>query len=519
MEICSIGFLLACAGIAFVFHLLPFSSLRRLFLTVVNGLFLFPLVPNAQSWVWFVVFLVGSYAALALVRARPRPAIVWVTIVLVIALFTYVKRYSFIPVFVPVELWWSLWVQPVAVVGLSYMLFKFIHMLVDEWQGQLAPFTFFSYLNYQLSFFTLVAGPIQRYNDFKRGWDAMDFGPTEATRPTEPRLLTAGEEPSSSESTDSSQTWLAWNRVLLGMIKMRVLAPLVVYAVERARGASPAGVPNPAWATLLAFYSYPVRLYFNFSGYTDAAIGSARLLGFKLPENFNHPYLARNVLDFWNRWHMSLTHWIRDYVFMNSYKAAAMKYPRWARSWSYALIFLALFITGIWHGTTSGFVVFGLLNGIGAAVNRAYGDFLKAVLGRRGLERYLASRVIRCLAIVATFHYVCLCHLAFASTIDFSVWVVLTDMTAEVVQILQAMSGLHWSPAVWITLIVASLAFAGLWKAEAIGRSGDRFAAWLLSRRPALPTLVCAQIVLVAFLFFLDWTFEQEPPPVVYMRF
>jgi hypothetical protein len=160
MEICSIGFLLACVGIVVAFHLLPFAALRRFFLGIVNGLFLVPFVPNIQSWIWFVLFLGGTYGALALVRARPGRTVVWTTIVIVVALFTYVKRYSFIPAVVPVELWWAVWGQPLAVVGLSYMLFKFIHMLVDEWQGQLAPFTFLSYLNYQLAFFTLVAGPI-----------------------------------------------------------------------------------------------------------------------------------------------------------------------------------------------------------------------------------------------------------------------------------------------------------------------------------------------------------------------
>ncbi|HUE15096.1 MAG TPA: MBOAT family O-acyltransferase [Planctomycetaceae bacterium] len=307
MEICSIGFLLACVGIVVVFHLLPFARLRRLFLSVVNGLFVVSLVPNIQSGIWFVIFLGGTYGSLALVRARPGRTLVWTTIVIVVALFTYVKRYSFIPAVVPVELWWPVWSQPVAVVGLSYMLFKFIHMLVDEWQGQLSPFTFLSYLNYQLAFFTLVAGPIQRYNDFKRGWEEMDLQPAEAR-----------------------EGWLAWNRVLIGMVKMRVLAPLVLYASNQASKMNPSD-PNHAWYSLLVFYLYPVQLYFNFSGYTDAAIGSAQLLGFKLPENFNRPYLARNVLDFWNRWHMSLTHWIRDYIFMASYKAAATKYPRWAR--------------------------------------------------------------------------------------------------------------------------------------------------------------------------------------------
>ncbi len=496
MEICSIEFLLACVGIVVVFHLLPFVRLRRFFLGVVNGLFLVPLVPNMQSGIWFVIFLGGTYGSLALVRARPGRGLVWTTIVIVVALFTYVKRYSFIPAVVPVELWWAVWSQPVAVVGLSYMLFKFIHMLVDEWQGQLSPFTFLSYLNYQLAFFTLVAGPIQRYNDFKRGWEEMDL------QPAEPR-----------------EGWLAWNRILIGMIKMRVLAPLVLYASNQASSSMNPSDPNQAWYSLLVFYLYPVRLYFNFSGYTDAAIGSAQLLGFKLPENFNRPYLARNVLDFWNRWHMSLTHWIRDYVFMASYKAAATKYPRWARSWSYGLLFVALFITGIWHGTTGGFVVFGVLNGIGAAANRAYGDVLRAVLGRSGVERYLGNRLIRCLAIAATFHYVCLCHLAFSSHITMSAWDVSTDLVHQVMEIVQAMTRFHWTAASLAVPVAVSLLLAGLWKADALGAIAARLSAWLMRGTLRVPVIVCVQILIVTFIFFLDWTFDQDPPHVVYMRF
>jgi D-alanyl-lipoteichoic acid acyltransferase DltB (MBOAT superfamily) len=496
MEICSIGFLLACAGIVIVFHLLPVAGLRRFFLGVVNGLFLVPFVPNLQSWIWMVIFLGGTYGALALVRARPRRMLVWTTIVVVVALFVYVKRYSFIPAVVPVELWWAVWTEPMAVVGLSYMLFKFIHMLVDEWQGQLSPFTFLSYLNYQLAFFTLVAGPIQRYNDFKRGWDEMDRQPAEAR-----------------------DSWLAWNRVLIGMVKMRVLAPLVLYASSQAHERMNLGDPNKALYSLIVFYAYPVQLYFNFSGYTDAAIGSARLLGFQLPENFNRPYLARNVLDFWNRWHMSLTHWIRDYVFMASYKAAATKFPRWARSWSYGLLFLALFITGIWHGTTSGFIVFGVLNGIGAAVNRAYGDVLKAVLGRAGVERYLGNRLIRLLAIVATFHYVCFCHLAFSSGIRWSAWAAFTDVMQQVWQIVSGLAHLPWTAAGLALAVAVSILLAGLWQADALGARGARLSAWPMRGTLRAPVVVCVQILIITFIFFLDWTFEQDPPRVVYMRF
>jgi D-alanyl-lipoteichoic acid acyltransferase DltB (MBOAT superfamily) len=495
MEICSIAYLLAVCGIVIAFQLLPFARWRRIFLGVTNILFVVPFVPNAQSWIWFAVFLGGTYVALLVARARPAGSVVWVAILIVVPLFAYIKRYSFIPSIVPIELVWKTWFDPLVVVGISYMLFKFIHMLVDESQGQLESFTFFSYLNYQLAFFTLVAGPIQRYNDFKRSWVEMDLEPANA-----------------------SESWAAWNRILNGLIKMRVIAPLIGDLSNRAHDTAAAAGPNHGWATLLLFYAFPVQLYFNFSGYTDAAIGSARLLGFQLPENFNRPYLARSVLDFWNRWHMSLSQWIRDYVFMTSYKAAATNYPRWSRGWSYVLLFVALLITGIWHGTTASFTVFGILNGVGAAANRWYADVLKSHLGRAGVERYLRNRLIEFLAIVATFHYVCFCHLAFASDITVSVRVAFLDTVYKLMAAVQAMAGWPGVVAGLFFLACGALLAARAQWAKAY-EIVVRWTARLMPRAPGVPAMVLFQILIVTVCFFWDWTYQQPPPPVVYMRF
>lgn len=495
MEICSIAYLLAVCGIVIVFQLLPFAGWRRIFFGLSNALFVASFVPNAQSWIWFAIFVGGTYAALLLVRARPGRRVVWVSILIFIPLFTFIKRYSFIPSIVPIEFFWASWSAPLVVVGISYMLFKFIHMLVDESQRQLAAFTFFSYLNYQLAFFTLVAGPIQRYNDFKRSWDEMDFEPLEA-----------------------KEGWLAWNRILTGLIKMHLIAPVIGDICDQARMTALLHRANHEWATMVLFYAFPVYLYFNFSGYTDAAIGSARLLGFKLPENFNRPYLARSVLDFWNRWHMSLSQWIRDYVFMTSYKAAATNFPHWSRGWSYGLLFVALLITGIWHGTTAGFWVFGILNGVGVAANRAYADVLKSFLGRAGVERYLRNRLIESLAIVATFHYVCFCHLAFASNVGESVWMAFLDTVQQLTATMQAMAG--WPG------IVAALIFFAYGAVLAIGarwanapETVTRWIARLTPRATGVPAMVLFQVLVMTFCFFLDWAYQQQPPPVIYMRF
>src|SRR5580698_5411097 len=353
MAVCSLTFLALCLAVVVVFHLAPGRLTRQVILAVASGLFLETQVPNERSAIFFACALLGTYAALRLVRATHHGAVVAASIGLVLLVFLYLKRYDFFSSWVPVPIDWDLEVHPIELVGLSYMLFKLIHMLVDEWQGQLAPFNLWSYLNYQLAFFTLTAGPIQRYNDFQRSWQAMD------TVSTEPR-----------------DVLLFWCRILLGLLKIRVLGEWADSAFKYA--ATPTehrGLTD----VLVCFYVYPLYLYLNFSGYTDVMIGAGGLLGFKVPENFNYPFLARNVLDFWDRWHISLTHWIRDYVFMSSYKAAASNFPRAARYSGYFLLFMALFLAGVWHGTTEGFVALGVLNGLGAAVTRIYGDGLRAI--------------------------------------------------------------------------------------------------------------------------------------------
>jgi D-alanyl-lipoteichoic acid acyltransferase DltB (MBOAT superfamily) len=127
-----------------------------------------------------------------------------------------------------------------------------------------------------------------------------------------------------------------------------------------------------------------------------------------VPENFNRPYLARNMIDFWTRWHMSLTFWIRDYIFTPTYMGIARRWPARAAGLAFLCYFLALFLAGVWHGATWNFVVFGVLNGIGVSAAKLWENVLIARYGRPGLRRYLSSPPVRRLAQVANFHFVCL---------------------------------------------------------------------------------------------------------------
>ena len=164
----------------------------------------------------------------------------------------------------------------------------------------------------------------------------------------------------------------------------------------------------------VVFYCFPIYLYFNFAGYCDIVIAANRFFGMKLPENFNRPWLSRNVLDFWTRWHITLGTWIRDYLFMPMYKpvvdAGQSGRPAWP-GFSFSRPFSS---RGAWHGSTVNFLLFGALQGLGASAAKLWENRIIAARGRAGLKKYMKSARIRAAAIVLTFHYQCFTLLFFA---------------------------------------------------------------------------------------------------------
>ena len=143
---------------------------------------------------------------------------------------------------------------------------------------------------------------------------------------------------------------------------------------------------------LIAVYAYAFQIYYDFSGYTDIARGSALLLGIKLPQNFNAPYLAQNVNDFWRRWHISLSDWLRDYLYF-SLPGLRSK----LKIFRYTNLVITMVIGGLWHGASWNFAIWGALHGVGMAVARLWQAW-------RGAGK--ASTVQRCFSIFLTFHFV-----------------------------------------------------------------------------------------------------------------
>lgn len=214
-----------------------------------------------------------------------------------------------------------------APLAISFLVFQFIHYLADKYRGTIHDNSFRHFLLYALFFPALVAGPIKRYGEFAPQIQGVRF------------------------SFDNFG--IGCSRVIIGLAKKIILAD--TFAAWGDKLLNPQ--MNSGLVLLIAVYAYTLKIYFDFSGYSDIAIGTARILGYELPENFNWPYLAANISDFWRRWHMSLSAWIRDYLYI-PLGGSRVSNTRYIMN---ALISMGL--SGLWHGANWTFLLWGLWHG------------------------------------------------------------------------------------------------------------------------------------------------------------
>ncbi len=377
MNVSSLEFLAALFAGSAAYATLRGVWMRRAFLALCNSLFLWMFLPDAVTTLTLAASVLSGYLAGRLLVARPSTALLAAYIAGLTLAFVYLKRYAFLQLLPAASEFLD---HSLDIIGLSFILFRQIHFVVDAKQGQVPDFSLWSYLNYQLNLFTLRAGPIQRYQQFHEDWQALT-----------PR------------HADIHELRMSFVRILVGVIKVSLIGEVFL------RLANPASeILTGAWAGVGSFYFYPAYVYFNFAGYCDIVIGGASLAGLRIPENFDRPYLARSLIDFWTRWHRSLTFWIRDYIFTPTYMAIARRWPRRASALSFFCYFLALFLAGVWHGASWNFVIFGVLHGLGVSAAKLWESWIVARRGRQGLLDYLSSRPILWSARFLTFHFVCL---------------------------------------------------------------------------------------------------------------
>ncbi len=194
---------------------------------------------------------------------------------------------------------------------------------------------------------------------------AVTFFPTTLSGPITRVLALAPQLEKKDKTVLPEDSGRAFWRIGLGLLKKFLIADYLAENLVNRVFDTPGLYTG--METLIGVYAYAAQLYYDFSGYTDIAIGSALLLGIRLPENFNRPYLALNISEFWRRWHISLSNWLRDYLYFS------LPGLRSKRKWpAYGNLFVTMLLGGLWHGPAWTFVVWGALHGVALAIHHGF---------------------------------------------------------------------------------------------------------------------------------------------------
>lgn len=322
-------------------------------------------------------------------------------------------------------------------VGISFYTFQAISYVVDVYRRTIPALKSVSDFGLYLSFFpALVAGPIVRASEFV------------------PQI----QRPYSVTQREASHALFL---ILAGLFKKIVLSDYIALnLVDRVFNNPTAytGLEN-----LFASYGYTLQIYCDFSGYTDTAIGVALLLGFRLSINFNFPYRSRTLTEFWRRWHISLSTWLRDYLYI---PLGGSHHGRWVM---WGSLLATMLLGGLWHGAHAQFVFWGAAHGVGLIVSKLIDKLPSKLLG---------SRAFVALRYVITFHYVTFLWIFFRAqsfdaaaqvlhqiAFDFNggmLWQAVVGYRA-VLGLMALGYGLHWVPSRWIEWLRGSFIQSPLW--------------------------------------------------------
>ncbi|HEX4679647.1 MAG TPA: MBOAT family protein [Gaiellaceae bacterium] len=300
-------------------------------------------------WDWRFVFLllastiVNHVLAVAIHRSRgagARKAFLTLAVVFDLGLLGYFKYTNFF-LSTADNIAGTSWLAHVVLpVGISFYTFMAISYVVDTYRGELVPASLARFAVFQAFFPHLVAGPIVRASE----------------------LLPQLEKARDPRRVDVSRAFFL---IISGLfLKVVIASHLATNIVDDVFAA-----PNrhSSLEVLVAIYGYAVQIFADFCGYTNIAIGIALLLGFEFPQNFNSPYTAVSLQDFWRRWHMTLSRWLRDYLYI------PLGGNRKGRLLTYRNLMLTMLLGGLWHGAAWTFVIWGGIHGLGLSIERATG--------------------------------------------------------------------------------------------------------------------------------------------------
>lgn len=267
--------------------------------------------------------------------------------------------------------------------GFSYIAFRLLSTLIDARKGRKFTVSCGEYLCYVCFPPALSAGPIDRLERFDRDWKAL-----------------------ASDARDRQNDWISsLERIGAGLFKKFILADsLARFALSSTNYAE---FISRGWAWV-ALFAYALQLYFDFSGYSDIAIGLGKLIGIDLPENFKHPYLKADLAKFWSNWHITLTQWIRSYVFnpLTRELRGGKKAPQWLVILITQMV--TMLLIGLWHGITLNYVIWGIWHGLGLFIHQLYGQWAAGSLRRWEKEKPALKKVYTVCSTLLTIIYVSL---------------------------------------------------------------------------------------------------------------
>ncbi len=346
--------------------------LNNILILLGNTLILTKIVTPRSVFILLMVSII-LYGVGIILRKRKFKWLLSIVLILLITVFS-IRNYPLVQSWL--GSWWNDILQKhflaIEKIGLSYIFFRMIHWLVECYRQNTLSTNFLSYINYLFFFPTFPSGPIDTFNNFH-------YWVNKTHIKLNTRMFFAG-----------------IGRIFIGAVKLLLIVPLIKpYSID--------------YQTLLAYISpwaavcsaailYSIYIYLDFSGYCDIAIGTAYMLGICTPENFRYPYLSNNISEFWKRWHITFSSFLKSYVF----KPIIALLNRFSISRHRMLVsviayIFTFFICGIWHGNTLNFVIWGLWHGLGLSVYKI------ASSNQKGKP---ASKARIILGIVSTFIFV-----------------------------------------------------------------------------------------------------------------
>ena len=323
---------------------------------------------------WYSLFVFAAvgmvHAALGCVAGKYRKSFTVLLAVTLLILFLIHKSpyLSDRPSLSPVR-------TVLSIIGFSYMMLRVVDLIRAVVEKNHPPPTLLSTINYLMPFHMLAAGPIQSYDDFLA-------------------------QPVESVKSNARVVLESIQRIVFGLFKKFVLAYLIqkIFLTNFQS--------NGLYFFVEAQFFF-LWLYLDFSAYSDIAVGIGRLIGIPTPENFDRPYLARNVIDFWERWHVTLSLFIRRHIFvplqlyLNRRNGGTR--PLLSASIAFSVAFV---LCGLWHDLTLNFLLWGAIHAMGLMVTNLYRSHLKKKLGAQGVKAYLKRKSTLCLARLITYEYV-----------------------------------------------------------------------------------------------------------------